>query len=274
MDAGSGGHDAGLSLLAHGRVPRFLLARPLLLAGSLLATTAAPSAPGPAVTTMQRGQRFQWEPNVPYDGRFTFARIQYRVYFRRSGWEYDYPTMERHLMTMLEEITELHPHQTGSNIHTFDDPELLKYPVAYLSEPGYWHMSDAEVEGLRTYLAKGGFLIVDDFMQNEWYNFEREILRALPDADIRPLDISEPVFDSFFRIDSLGMPYPGSDWLRAEFLGIHEDNDPSKRLMVVINYNNDIGDYMEWSDRNFWPVNISNDAYKFAINYIIYGMTH
>lgn len=44
--------------------------------------------------------------------------------------------------------------------------------------------------------------------------------------------------------------------------------------MVVINYNNDIGDYMEWSDRNFWPVNISNDAYKFAINYIIYGMTH
>jgi hypothetical protein len=237
------------------------------------ATVAAAPAPPAASGAAQRGQRFVWEPNVPYDGKFTFARISYTVY-RRSGWEFDYPAMERHLMTMLDEITELHPHRTGSNIHAFDDPELLKYPVAYLSEPGYWLPSESEVEGLRTYLAKGGFLIVVDFRQNEWYNFETQMRRVLPDADIAHLPLSHPVFDSFFKIESLDMPYPGNDWLRAEFLGIHEDNDPAKRLMVVINYNNDIGDYMEWSDRNFWPVNISNDAYKFAINYIFYGMTH
>jgi hypothetical protein len=248
--------------------------RRLRLILPLLAATAA-AAPAPPTTAgaAQRGQRFNWEPNVPYDGKFTFARISYTVY-RRSGWEFDYPAMERHLMTMLDEITELHPHRTGSNIHAFDDPELLKYPVAYLSEPGYWLPSESEVEGLRTYLAKGGFLIVDDFRQNEWYNFETQMRRVLPDADIAHLPLSHPVFDSFFRIESLDMPYPGNDWLRAEFLGIHEDNDPDKRLIVVINYNNDIGDYMEWSDRNFWPVNISNDAYKFAINYIFYGMTH
>jgi hypothetical protein len=248
--------------------------RRLRLILPLLAATAA-AAPAPPTTAgaAQRGQRFNWEPNVPYDGKFTFARISYTVY-RRSGWEFDYPAMERHLMTMLDEITELHPHRTGSNIHAFDDPELLKYPVAYLSEPGYWLPSESEVEGLRTYLAKGGFLIVDDFRQNEWYNFETQMRRVLPDADIAHLPLSHPVFDSFFRIESLDMPYPGNDWLRAEFLGIHEDNDPTKRLIVVINYNNDIGDYMEWSDRNFWPVNISNDAYKFAINYIFYGMTH
>lgn len=239
----------------------------------LAATAAAAPAPPTTAAAAQRGQRFNWEPNVPYDGKFTFARISYTVY-RRSGWEFDYPTMERHLMTMLDEITELHPHRTGSNIHAFDDPELLKYPVSYLSEPGYWLPSESEVEGLRTYLAKGGFLIVDDFRQNEWYNFETQMRRVLPDADIAHLPLSHPVFDSFFRIESLDMPYPGNDWLRAEFLGIHEDNDPTKRLIVVINYNNDIGDYMEWSDRNFWPVNISNDAYKFAINYIFYGMTH
>lgn len=218
-------------------------------------------------------RRFVWEPNVPYDGKFTFARLSYTAY-GRSGWEYDYPAMERHLMTMLQEITELHPHRTGSNIHAMDDPELLKYPVAYLSEPGYWHASESEATGLRTYLAKGGFLIVDDFMLNEWYNFEREMLRVLPWADIRPLEVTHPVFDSFFKIDSLDMPYPGQPQLRAEFYGIFEDNDPAKRLMVVINYNNDIGDYMEWSDENFWPVNVTNEAYKFAINYIVYGMTH
>jgi hypothetical protein len=66
---------------------------------------------------------------VPYDGRFTFARLRYPIY-GRSGWEFDYPAMERHLMTMINEVTALHPHMRGSNVHDMDDPELLKYPVA------------------------------------------------------------------------------------------------------------------------------------------------
>ena len=213
------------------------------------------------------------EPNVPYDGRFTFARIRYTVY-GRSGWEFDYPTMERNLMSMMREVTALRPHVAASNIHALDDPELLKYPVAYLSEPGYWIPSDAEAEGLRTYLAKGGFLIVDDFMRGEWRNFEEQIRRVLPGVRIDRLDVSNPVFDAFFRIGSLDMAYPHDPFLKAEFFGIYENNDPSRRLIAVINYNNDIGDYMEWSTEGFWPVNITNDAYKLAINYIVYGLTH
>jgi Domain of unknown function (DUF4159) len=220
-----------------------------------------------------RGPRVRLEPNVRYDGRFTFARIRYTVY-GRSGWEFDYPTMERHLMTMVDEVTALHPHMTGSNIHAFDDPELLKFPIAYLSEPGHWIPSDAEAEGLRTYLMKGGFLIVDDFMRDEWYNFEASMRKALPDAVIAPLPLDHPVFHSFFDIQTLDMDYPNNPYIKAEFLGIHQDNDPTKRLLVVINYNNDIGDYMEWSEAGYWPVNISNEAYKFAINYLVYGLTH
>jgi len=232
---------------------------------------------GPEGLAGQRrfGRGMSFEPNLPYDGRFTFARIRYTVH-GRSGWEFDYPTMERNLMTMIEVVTSLGPHVSASNIFSFDDPELLKYPVAYLSEPGYWIPSDQEAAGLRNYLAKGGFLIVDDFMQNEWYNFEAQIRRALPGAHIRRLDLSHPIFDSFFRISTLDMSYPtpGLQWLKAEFFGIFEDNDPAKRLVVVINYNNDIGDYMEWSGTaGWWPVNITNEAYKLAINYIVYGLT-
>jgi hypothetical protein len=221
----------------------------------------------------QRWRRVEFEPNVPYDGRFTFVRLRYTVH-GRSGWEFDYPDMERHLMTAVRELTSLRPHVAGSNIHTLDDPELLRYPVAYLSEPGYWIPSDREVAGLRTYLAKGGFLIVDDFMRGEWENFARQMRRVLPAARFARLDVSHPVFDTFFHLDSLAMPYPNNPALQAEFLGIFEDNDPAKRLMVVINYNNDIGDYMEWSETDWLPVNPTNDAYKLAINYIVYGMTH
>ena len=221
----------------------------------------------------QRWRRFEVEPNVPYDGRFTFVRIRYTVH-GRSGWEFDYPEMERHLMAAARELTSLQPHEAGSNIHTLDDPELLKYPVAYLSEPGYWIPDSAEVAGLRTYLAKGGFLIVDDFMRGEWENFAYQMRRVLPESRFERLDVAQPVFDTFFHLDSLKMPYPNNPWLQAEWFGIFEENDPSKRLMVVINYNNDIGDYMEWSRTSWLPVNPTNDAYKLAVNYLVYGMTH
>jgi hypothetical protein len=251
------------------RTPRIRRTRRALAAALALGAAAA----GLWASGAARAQwRLRLEPNVAYDGRFTFARIRYAVQ-RRSGWEFDYPTMERNLMAITTELTTLRPHVAGSNVHDLDDPELLKYPVAYLSEPGYWVPSDAEVAGLRTYLAKGGFLIVDDFMRGEWVNFERQMRRVLPQARIERLTAAHPVFDTFFRVESLDMVYPHDPSLRAEFLGIHEDNDPRKRLMVVINYNNDIGDYMEWSGQGWWPVNVTNDAYKLAVNYIVYGMT-
>ena len=213
------------------------------------------------------------EPNVPYDGRFTFVRLRYPE-VRGAGWAYDYPAMERHFMKVVKEITTIGPVVDGSNIHNLDDPELHKFPVAYLSEPGYWVMDDNEAKGLREYLLKGGFLIVDDFMGREWYNFEEQMKRVLPGAHIVPMDVSHPIFDSFFHLKSLQMTYPNRPQIQAEFHGIFEDNDPNKRLMVIINYNNDIGDYMEWSNDDLYPVNLTNEAYKFAVNYVVYGLTH
>jgi hypothetical protein len=216
-------------------------------------------------------------PNVPYDGRFNVVRIRY---LSRGSWNADYPLMERNLATMLEAMTSLpRPHLEDSNVFTLDDPELMKYPVAYLTEPGYWIPNDEEVEGLRQYLDKGGFLIVDDFhFANEWYVFENAIRRVLPTARIDRLDVTHPIFNAFFAIETLDIPYPGrlgEQGLMGEFYGIHEDNDPDKRLNVIINYNIDIGDYMEWShDQGLYEFASTNEAYKLAINYITYGLTH
>jgi hypothetical protein len=249
--------------------------RAVLWLASLLALAAPVLAAAQFRGGMFRSGRPARYANVPYDGRFTFARIQYSVY---GGWAADYPTMENNLTTILQEITEVRGHVGRSNVHTFDDPELLKYPVAYLSEPGYWRPSASEVLGLRQYLRKGGFLIVDDFhFDNEWAVFERAMRSVLPAARIERLELSHSIFNSFFKIKSLEVPYPGrlgERGLMGEFYGIHEDNDPARRLTVVINYNIDIGDYVEWSAQDLYNVESTNEAYKFAINYIVYGLTH
>ena len=214
--------------------------------------------------------------NVRYDGKFTFVRIRYQAY---RSWSADYPAMEQNLTSMLKELTAIPARNPETNVMTLDDPELMKFPVAYLTEPGYWYPTQSEVQGLRDYLNKGGFLIVDDFhFANEWRVFEDAMLRVLPDARIDTLDVSHPIFNTFFSIRSLEVPYPGrlgEQGLMGEFYGIHEGNDPANRLMVVINYNIDIGDYMEWSGQKGLYAQVpTNEAYKFGINYVMYGLTH
>jgi hypothetical protein len=244
--------------------------RPRVLAIVLAvgATLAAASAGA------QRGYfRPRVEPNAEYDGLFTFVRLRYTGWSGR--WIADYPAMERNFMTILNDLTTVHPRVAQSNILSWDDPALSRYAVAYVCEPGFWQPTESEALALRQWIRKGGFLIVDDFYHRQWESFERGIRMVLPDARIVPLDVSHPIFNSFFRIETLdGMTHPDDASAKAKYLGIYEDNDPTKRLLVMINYNNDIGDYMEWSGQGVYAINFSNDAYKLATNYIVYGLTH
>jgi hypothetical protein len=216
-------------------------------------------------------------PNAPYDGRFTFVRVRYGpdygVASQGLPWSHDYPAGEQHFMKIVNELSLLDPHTAETNILTFDDPQLFKYPVAYLCEPGGWSLSEPEAAGLRTYLHKGGFVIVDDFRAQHWGNFESQIMRVLPEARIFDMDLANPIFHSFFEIKTLDVPQY-YDPPPAIFRAIYEDNDPAKRILVMINYNTDISEFWEWSDTGLKPIDESNEAYKLGVNYIIYGMTH
>lgn len=222
-----------------------------------------------------------WAGNVKYDGRFTFARIKYRGTGMGVGWRHDYPRAESHFMRIIRQITTIHPFVeagpvVGGNIIALDDPELFKYPVAYLSEPGGWLPNAKEVEGLRNYLLKGGFLIVDDFdggsMNSDMIQFQQQMRRVLPAGRIMEARQSHPIFDSFFKVDfNKLVAYRTGD--TPAYFAYFQDNNPKKRLMVIINFNQDIGDYWEWSDRGFNIVP-SNEAYKLGVNYLIYALTH
>jgi hypothetical protein len=143
-----------------------------------------------------------------------------------------------------------------------------------MSEPGYWTLTDQEAATFRAYLHKGGFIIFDDFTGlGHLSNLEAMLRKVLPDGRLVQLDASHPIFHAFFDIDTLDFyhPYRG---VPAYFLGIFEDNDPAKRLLLIANYNNDIGESWEWSDRGFIPIELSNQAFKLGVNYLMYALTH
>ena len=220
--------------------------------------------------------------NPPYDGRFTFARIKYRGYGRFSGregpgWAHDYPDADVHLVTIMRELTAMRPftklgNMMGGVILSLDDPLLFKYPVAYLSEPGGWFPTAEESKGLRAYIQKGGFLIVDDFPPNDWYTFEAAMKKSFPELNPVEMTGKEPIFDSFFKVDLTRIRR--SAYGRGSFYGYYDRNDPKRRLVAIVNYSQDVGDAWQWSGTGFMPVDVSNEAFKLGVNYIIYALTH
>ena len=224
--------------------------------------------------------------DVGYDGQFTFVRLRWKSDLSssssRGAAAASAPpgiTTIRARSRTSRASSRSSPAFTsapdGSLILTLDDPELFNYPIAFMWEPGFWNLTDREAASFRAYLLKGGFAVFEDFDGGQQWNiFEAQMRRVLPDARFVKLDKTHRIFDSFFKvkdIDAIVHPMSG---IRPSYYGIFEDNDPSKRLMVVANFDNDVPEYWEWSGQGLFPFDASNEAYKLGVNYVIYGLTH
>ena len=234
---------------------------------------------------------YRWDTpirNIPYDGRFTFVRVKYTPapggYWPgdRPSWVHGYPLAEQNLMKIIREVSLTDVHPDDINVMTLDDPDLFKYPIAYIIEVGWWTLTPTETDALRAYLQKGGFLIVDDFKVpgwrglpgGGWQPFEDNVKRVLPGVKFFEMDPADPIFHCFFEIKTLADFPQAYTTGKAVFRGVYEDNDPAKRLMMIVNYNTDVSQYWEWSGRGLRPFDDTNEAYKLGVNYLIYGLTH
>jgi hypothetical protein len=223
------------------------------------------------------------DPQAQYDGRVAFTRIRYGAagnlaggrFRREPTWAHDFPRAEFNFQKILSELTFVPTFINQGNLRRLDDPDLTMFPIAYMSEPGFWTMSEAEAAGLRDYLRKGGFIIFDDFRGNHFSNLEAQMRKVYPEGSFQKLDASHPIFHSFFEINTLD-PRSGyyADAGDTEWLGIFEDNDPQQRLIAIANNNHDLGELWEFSDTGYVPVDLSNEAYKFGVNYVMYALTH
>jgi hypothetical protein len=182
---------------------------------------------------------YQPLPNSQYDGRFTFARVRYRPApggfwpGRRPSWIHGYPLAERNLIRIMNEVSLLGASEDINTV-TLDDPELFKYPIAYLIEVGWWTVNSREAAGLRAYLQKGGFLFVDDFKPAGWRGvpgggwepFADTMRKVLPDVQFLTCHrtIGVPLVLRDQRPQSLSS---GVNRRRSDLQGIFEDNDRS-----------------------------------------------
>lgn len=230
-----------------------------------------------------RGPIADYSARAEYDGRFVFTRLRYGSASALAGgrfrgeptWAHDFPRAEYHFLKILKELTFVDGVLDQGNILTLADPDLGQFPIAYMSEPGFWLPTEEDVVALRAYLQKGGFIIFDDFRGYHVDNLVAQMRRVMPAASFQKLDATHPIFHSFFEINALD-PRSGyyADEGDTEWLGMFEDNNPRKRLIAIANNNHDLGELWEFSDTGYVPVDLSNEAYKFGVNYVMYALTH
>ncbi|MEZ4699314.1 MAG: DUF4159 domain-containing protein [Rhodothermales bacterium] len=225
------------------------------------------------------------------DVAFQFVRVKYesngngrRGWGRRGMgiWATDYPTADLNLHQAIERTTQI-PLGGDPLVFTLKDKAILDYPVLYITEPGYWYIDEEEVAGLREYLDRGGFLIIDDFHDfgdgqkgPQWENMYMNMKQVYPEREPVLLPNDHPIWSIFYDIDplaALSTKMRGEvgwlDYDDDEYYGIFDDNG---RLMVVICYNQDIGDGWEWPGRHLGEA--STVSFQMAINFIMWALTH
>jgi hypothetical protein len=263
-----------------------------LLAGGLAVSAAAASIAGPGTAAPAAAARARSLAGAaapadpgPTTRAFSFTRGIYsdqRGRWGRGAWSTDYPKADRQFLTVLRRLTNLDAYASEHAV-ALDDPELRRYPFIYMLEVGYMALTEPEVRGLRDYLLAGGFAFIDDFWGTwQWQNFEHEMRRVLPEHTIVDLGLDHPIFRSVYNIREL-VQVPAVDNWRYRRQTHEQDGyepharaifDDDGRLMVLINWNTDIGDAWEWAEQADYPLEFSTFAYQIGANAIIYAMSH
>ncbi|MBC7983303.1 MAG: DUF4159 domain-containing protein [Candidatus Obscuribacterales bacterium] len=216
---------------------------------------------------------------------FRFVRLAYNSFMsgfgRRELYLTDWPEAEEHLLRGVDRLTRINTATQGAQLSIMDD-KLFDYPWLYAVEVGGWSLSEPEAARLRDYLLRGGFLMVDDFHgSSEWNGFMESMRRVFPDRSIVEIPTSDSVFHIVYDLDervqipgiganSRGVTYERDGYV-PHWRGIYDDDG---HLMVVINFNMDLGDAWEHADEPQYPLHYTIRAYQHTINYILYAMTH
>lgn len=231
-------------------------------------------------------ENFPLPPDWQEKTEFARARLHYpslRFGWRRyNSWSIDYPRADRHLLAGLRRLTRIHTRSVEQVVDLDDPEEIYNWPFLYAVETGTWNLNDAQAKKLRDYLERGGFLMTDDFHgTQEWEIFMASMQRVFPDRPVVDLDNKEAIFHVLYDLDDR-FQVPGAQWFQtgrsyerdgyeARWRGVYDDKG---RLMVAICHNMDLGDAWEWSDDPYYPEKWASLAYRIAVNYTIYAMTH
>jgi hypothetical protein len=146
----------------------------------------------------------------PPEAEFHMARLAYfapgcagsRGYCN-PWWAIDYPQAEAHFLPALERMTRIEVAPDSRHV-TLADDNVFEYPWLFLQQPGQgnWFPQGAELVRLQEYLARGGFLVIDDFHNDrEWAEVREALSAVLPGRPIIDIPDEDMLHHILFDLD-------------------------------------------------------------------------
>jgi hypothetical protein len=240
----------------------------------------------------------RYAPTEMPDGAFVVCRLEYRSVRSEPsgiGWRTDYPYAEINLTTRLSELTKIRVsrdlnREPNYYVVRLTDQALFNCPFTVASDVGTVGFNPAEIEGLREYLMKGGFLWVDDFWGNAaWNHWAGQIGRVLPPSEfpIEDIPLDDPMLRSMFEIREIPQITNIQFWRRVggmttsergaetDVVNFRAIRDSHGRVMVLMSHNTDIADAWEreGEDPAFF-YQFSPAGYALGINVLLHALTH
>ncbi|MEE9321532.1 MAG: DUF4159 domain-containing protein [Granulosicoccus sp.] len=211
-------------------------------------------------------------------------------------WQADCSESEPHFIAAMKRLTKVETNDDSQSVSMLDE-RVFDYPLLYIVEAGFASFSQVESGNMREYLLRGGFLLVDDFHGSyQWQQFETWMGQVFPDREIVDIPPGHEIFNVHFAIDDfIQIPglralclNPGETWELpiTKSPAVIESNasrqqprwrgvlDDEGRVMVIVNWNMDLGDAWEHADMEEYNALYTATAYRLGVNYVIYGMTH
>jgi hypothetical protein len=236
-----------------------------------------------------------------FEGSFHFCRILFTSNRReKQGWDTDYPGADINFSVRLAELTKVRVkfvEEDGEGevpdavVVRLTDDALFQCPFTLMEDAGTAQFGPVEVQRLREYLLKGGFLLVSDYHGTLGKaQFDDEIGRVLPRGEYPIVDLTppdHPIWNTFFQVTQLPQMASIQTWRRTGGGTIERWNDDGAgpdargiadahgRLMVVMVHNTDVPDAWEREGENpEYFYRFSPEAYAVGINIVLHAMTH
>ncbi|MGI9075880.1 MAG: DUF4159 domain-containing protein [Gemmatimonadaceae bacterium] len=195
--------------------------------------------------------------------RLAIARLQYDG----GGDWYANPSSLPNLIGAISRRTALEIDRAEGRVSLMDD-RLWNYPFLYVTGHGNIRFSEAEIVRLREFLARGGFLHVDDNYGLD-SSFRREIKRVFPDRPLVDVPLAHPVYHVVYDFPK-GVPkIHEHDGKPAQGLGIFM----GERLAVYYSYQTDLGDGWEDPEVHKDPPELHEAALRMGVNLFVYAVT-
>ena len=223
------------------------------------------------------------EPPLPHE--FYFTRGIYHSVADTDPWgprwAIDFPEADRHFLVALKRLS-LVDASSEDNALALGTEQLRDYPFVYVVEAGALDLDARDAKAVRDYLLSGGLLMIDDFWGTwAWDNLVAQMKQIFPERGLVDVPLSHPVFHCFYDIQQL-LQVPNVALADKEHTYEYDGRvphvrglfDDDGRLMVIVNWNTDLGDAWEWADSPDYPLRFSNFAYQLGINIVIYALSY